>query len=289
MHTIEFKNRPCGTELPMNVGTLSEMPLPLHKGGLHNTDFFEVIIFTKASGLLILDQTKIPLKDQMIIFISPFQKQQWFIDLAQLEAKYLIFQEDFLNEFFSDQLFTYRLQYFYQQQYPFYLMASDPLIQKLDVILGEIMYELRHYRNDSAHLIRSLLYFLLIKLNRDYSLAYQLDTETQINNYAYQFKRLLEKYIREKQRIEDYADLIGISRITLNKASKTQFNLTASQLIKQRLLFEIKNLLIYSEKTIQEIAEELHFSESNHLIRFFKRLSGDTPFKFREIYQNGSI
>ena len=289
MHTIEFKNRPCGTELPMNVGTLSEMPLPFHKGRLHNTDFFEVVIFTKANGFLMLDQTKIPLKAQMVLFISPFQKQQWAIELEKLEAKYLIFQEDFLNEFFSDQLFTYLLQYFYQQQYPFYLIASDPLMQKLDVILDEIMQELRHYRHDSAHLIRSLLYFLLIRLNRDYSLAYQLDTETQINNHAYQFKRLLEKYIREKQRIEDYANLIGVSRITLNKASKTQFNLTASQLIKQRLLFEIKNLLIYTEKTIQEIATELNFSEPNHLIRFFKRLNGDTPFRFREIYQNGSI
>ncbi|MGB0526058.1 MAG: helix-turn-helix domain-containing protein [Flammeovirgaceae bacterium] len=265
------------------------IPYGFSQGELHQTDFFEIIVFTKAKGTLVIDQQKIELRDHLIVFLSPFQKRQWFVENGAINAQFLIFQEAFLNDFFSDQLFTYRLQYFYQQQHPFYLQASEQLFNRLQVILAEINGELKLFRCDSSHLIRSLLYFILIRLNRDYALAYGLGTETQVNNYAYQFKQLLEQHIQSKQRIEDYTELIGISRITLNKATKVQFKQTATELIKNRLFFELKNLLVYSNQTINELAYQLNFSEPNHLIRFFKRMSGLTPAAYRATYQNGHL
>jgi AraC family transcriptional activator of pobA len=91
---------------------------------------------------------------------------------------------------------------------------------------------------------------------------------------------LLENHIKDKQRISDYAELLGISRISLNKAVKAQFNTTATQLLKQRLLFEIQNSLLHSNKTINEIAYELNFPEPNHLMRFFKTQTSQTITEF---------
>src|SRR5690606_34308923 len=98
----------------------------------------------------------------------------------------------------------------------------------------------------SVHIIRSLIYYLLQKLNRVYAEKYQLSLKNQDTNYAFQFKKLIETNIEHKQRISDYTDLMGISRITLNKSVKEQFNLTATDLLKQRLLIEIKDYLIHS-------------------------------------------
>ena len=58
--------------------------------------------------------------------------------------------------------------------------------------------------------------------------------------------------------------------------------------LKQRLLFEIKNYLIHSEKNVSEIANELHFSEPSHLMRFFKTQTGMTTSEFLADYQNGT-
>ena len=204
----------------------------------------------------------------------------------ELDAQFLIFQEDFLNDFFSDKIFTYRLLYFYQLKYPLTIVSSDFVFQKVQEIFNDITIELKNPKCDSSHIVRSLLYFLLMKLNREYAIYHQLSVKTPLNNYAYQFKQLLEKYINEKQRVEEYSKMIGVSRITLNKALKTQFNASASQLIKQRLL---KNLLIYTNLTINEIADELNFSASNHLMRFFKQQTNITLSQFRFNYQNGSI
>jgi len=109
------------------------------------------------------------------------------------------------------------------------------------------------------------------------------------NNFAYQFRRLLEEHIRQKQRISDYAEMIGVSRITLNKAVKKQFNVTATELLKQRLLIEIKSDLVHSGNTIAEIAYNLNFSEPGHMMRFFKAQTGITSTQFLADYQIGII
>ena len=46
--------------------------------------------------------------------------------------------------------------------------------------------------------------------------------------------------------INEYAELVGVSRICLNKSVKEQFGVTAKGMIQHRMLDEIKNLLLYS-------------------------------------------
>ena len=108
-----------------------------------------------------------------------------------------------------------------------------------------------------------------------------------LNNYAYQYKQLLEKNICDKARVADYAEMMGISRVSLNKAVIREFGLSAVHLLKQRLLQEVKNDLLFSNLSVKEIAFRLHFSEPNHLfsepnhlMRFFKQMTEQTISEF---------
>ena len=246
-----------------------------------------IIIFKTAKGSLVLNQQKITIADNTIIFISPFQKRQWSLEKEGLDFTVLVFQENFLNDFFSDKFFTYRLLNFYQLNYPLHLIVEDKQLQKALEQLMEIKAELVDSKKDSIHIIRSLTYYLLLKFNRIYAERNSLSIERAENNYAYQFKQLLELHIRQHQRIDYYADLLNVSRITINTGVKKQFNVTATELLKQRLLFEIKNDLIHSGKTIAEIAYDLQFSEPGHMMRFFKTQTGVTSGQFLSEYQNG--
>lgn len=289
MKTIKFHKTECGVDFLLNVLPSDEVKESYLTEETYNTDYFEIVFITSAIGSVTINQQKFQIKNNSIAFISPFQKRKWDLVEQGLEFKILAFQEDFLNDFFADKLFTFRLLYFYQLDYPLLMEIDKNSFEKYCEQLTEIKTELIATKADSVHIIRSLLYYLLQKLNRQYAQANDLSIESSINNYAFEFKRLLEVHIKEKQRVSDYSDLINISRITLNKAVKTQFNVTATNLLKQRLLFEIKNLLIHSNKTIQEIAYELNFSEPNHLMRFFKSQTGKTTTEFLDSYQNGII
>ncbi|MFH6956938.1 helix-turn-helix domain-containing protein [Flavobacterium aquidurense] len=287
MKTVKFHKTECGVEVLLNVlrgDILSERYL---ERDTYNTDFFEILLFKTATGSLILNQQKIDITDNTVVFISPFQKRQWTLEKEGLDYTVLVFQENFLNDFFSDKFFTYRLLYFYQLNHPLNISIEKEELQKALGQLMEIKYELVNSRTDSIHIIRSLTYYLLLKFNRIYADANNLSIDRAENNFAYQFKQLLEIHIRQKQRIDYYADVLNVSRITINTCVKKQFNVTATELLKQRLLFEIKNDLIHSGKTIAEIAYDLHFSEPGHLMRFFKTQTGITSSQFLSDYQNG--
>lgn len=287
MKTIKFHKSDCGVDVLLNVLIGQDVKESYLNTDIYNTDFFEIVIFKKVEGTLILNQQKISLTDNSIVFISPFQKRKWKLEADNLDFTVLVFQEDFLNDFFADKLFTYRLLYFYQLDFPLSIPINNEDILKICSILTEIKTELVIPKPDSSHIIRSLVYYLLQKFNREYALANNLSLNKSENNYAYQFKQLLEIHITDKQRIDDYVKLLGVSRISINAAVKKQFNVTATHLLKQRLLFEIKNQLIHSGKTVAEIAYELHFSEPNHMMRFFKTQTGITTRQFLADYQNG--
>ncbi|MEN7549987.1 AraC family transcriptional regulator [Rapidithrix thailandica] len=288
MKTIKFNKTECGVDFLINVIDGSQLAYKYLLPKVHNADYFEILIFRKGNGHILIGHKTIKVQDNTILFISPFQHKRWNVDYAQLDFTILIFQEDFLNEFFTDKLFTSRLLYFYQYDNSTFLQSNTGQIQSICNILQEIKSELVTPHLDSAHIIRSLIYYLLQRLNREYAKAHRLPFQIDTTNHAYAFKKLMELHIKEKQRIHEYCELLGISRITLNKAVKKQFNLTATELLKQRLLTEIKNELIYSEKTISEIAYEFGYSEPNHLMRFFKNQTGMTSSEFLADYQNGS-
>lgn len=287
MRTQKFHKTECGVDFLINVLPFADVKESYLKKETYNTDYLEIVFFKKGRGHLILNHDKITISDNSIIFISPFQKREWNLDSEGLDFVVLVFQEDFLNEFFSDKLFTYRLLYFYQLEYPLNMQIDAELIKRYYALLTEIKSELVKTRFDSVHIIRSLIYYLLQKLNREYTEKYNLSIEKNQNNEAFQFKKLIEIHIKEKQRINDYTELLKVNRIALNKAVKEQFNVTASHLLKQRLLVEIKDYLIHSKLTVAEIAFQLNFSEPNHLMRFFKNQTGITTTDFLNEYQNG--
>ncbi|MCT4327736.1 AraC family transcriptional regulator [Chryseobacterium indologenes] len=282
MDTLKFHKTDCGVDFLLNVLRFEDVKSTYISRELFNTDFFEILFFKKGKGTLILNHQEINITDNSIVFISPFQKRQWKIEPQDSDFTILVFQEDFLNDFFSDKLFTYRLLYFYQLEYSLHINIENETIERYCTLLTEIKTELLKTQADSVHIIRSLIYYILQKLNREYAQIHGLTRDRQADNYAFQFKKLLENHICTKQRVSDYVELLGISRITLNKAVKAHFNTTAVELLKRRLLFEIQNAAMYSGKTISQIADDLHFSEANHLMRFFKNMTGQTISEFTQ-------
>lgn len=105
-------------------------------------------------------------------------------------------------------------------------------------------------------------------MNRHYTLEHQLPLAAPKNYYAFQFVELMETHIRKLQRVQDYASLLKVSRITLNHSVMALYGVSATYLLKQRLLAEIKNELLFTSKSISEISYAFSFPEPPHLMRF---------------------
>lgn len=289
MRKFIFEKTKYGFELLMDLHKFEGNPNVFFDPAPQTTDFFEIMIFEKAKGSIELNGQLLDIKENSFFFISPFQKKSCMIDLSGIKGFHLVFQSDFLSDFFGDKLFTYRLQYFYNSQHPQFLQLKNDDYTIIRLALNEIIAEIKNYQNDSPHILRSLLYFSLSKLNRLYSKRYNISPNTQSNSIIYKFKELLELNIRNSHTVEEYCNLLNVTRHQLNAMVKEHTRYTTKEIISHRLLLEIKTELRYSDKTISEIAHDLNFSEPNNLTRFFMKMEDINPSVYRENYQNDSI
>ena len=263
--SVPFNKTQCGVDFYINTGESKDICGVLTEHKAFKTDFFSFYFFRRANGYLLLNFRKVELRDGMV----------------------LLFREDFMRTFIADKFFVYRLLYYYQTDTPPYLFAEPEELTEYMRLLKKIKQELQHPVVDTYNLIVSVLYYLLVIINRAYAQTYRLPVEVPKNNYAFKFKDLLEKHIRTTQRVQEYADMLRVSRITLNNSVMAQFGVSAIHLLKQRLLEELKNELLFSNLNVSQLADEFHFSDPSHLMRFFKRETGKTFTQYLMNYKRG--
>ncbi|WP_343486211.1 AraC family transcriptional regulator [Allomuricauda sp. d1] len=243
--------------------------------------FYEIIFFTSGFGEFRIDEEIVSFKKGTVLLLPPNKWRQWLHLSDDTDALFLIFEEEFISRFFNDALYLYRFAYFYNTDTPSYVNLTDCEMGVMSQKLMEVQQELKSLKDDSRHFLRALLYYILIQLNREYQTAHSISKTFYREQLVLQFRKLLEKHIIEKQRVVDYAQLLQVSTSHLNKKLKLFLGKNCSELIKERLLLEIKKQLLFSKKTISEISYGLNFSEPSNFNRFFHTMTKMTPKQFR--------
>ena len=54
--------------------------------------------FQKGNGIILLGDKTIPIHNNMILFIFPFQQRKWEVYEDALDFKFIISQEKFIND-----------------------------------------------------------------------------------------------------------------------------------------------------------------------------------------------
>ena len=95
------------------------------------------------------------------------------------------------------------------------------------------------------------------------------------------FLQLLQTYICNEHTAGFYADQLHITPQYLRRIVKEITGHSVYQVISDHLCREICKLLLETDLSLQEIADRLHFSDQAVLSKFFKRINGVSPLKFR--------
>jgi len=97
-----------------------------------------------------------------------------------------------------------------------------------------------------------------------------------------QLRALVDEFFRSERQLGFYAERLAMSVDRLNDHVKRATGVTAGHLIRQRVLTEAKRQLVFTAQPIQDIAQELAFSDPSHFARFFRKHTGTTPHHFRD-------
>lgn len=156
-------------------------------------------------------------------------------------------------------------------------------IEKFDILWRMFSLEMLSKDNLQVEMLQTMLKRLLILSTRLYK---EQQTTIPLQNthleVVREFSFLVENYFREKHSVAEYAEMLYKSPKTLSNLFAQQGQKTPLQIIQDRIMIEAKRQLRYTERPVQEIADQLGFDEIQSFSRFFKVKEGISPKAFRD-------
>ncbi len=97
----------------------------------------------------------------------------------------------------------------------------------------------------------------------------------------HKFTSLVFKYGRTHRDVSFYAEKLCVSTRYLGEVTQAISSESPKQFIDYFVISEIKLLLTFSEMTIQQMADYMHFPDQSYLGRYFKHHTGLSPHAYR--------
>ena len=95
------------------------------------------------------------------------------------------------------------------------------------------------------------------------------------------FLQLVQTNYKEERGLDFYAGKLCITSKHLSKVLRESGNKSANELIDDHVTLEAKALLKSTNKTIQQISEELNFPSQSFFGKYFKRNTGMSPKEYK--------
>jgi AraC-like DNA-binding protein len=279
MDRYDFNKTKYGPELLIDLirlETLDKYPI---RNRPHVLSYYDITLITGGSGTFHLDEFSYPIEPRQLFFTSPMQVRKWEIENMP-RGLVLIFEEEFLCTFFNDSQFVQKLSYFNTISHRPALMLADAEFFYLEKVLKDIEEEIVARAEKDNHLLRALLYQVLVWLNRQY-LKSNPALEQASGDSVFEFRKLVDNYFNDQHSVNFYADRLHITAGHLNEIVKKNFGISAKEYLQNRLFLEAKRLLLYSSLTVSEIAWKLHFQDNSYFVRAFKNKTGCTPQSYK--------
>ena len=109
-----------------------------------------------------------------------------------------------------------------------------------------------------------------------------LGVKERSSEYFERLMTLLADNFREQRNVEFYAEKMNISSKHLSRVIRNYTGKSVHQWIDEFVALEIKNLLKYSNMSIQQISFELNFPNPSFMGQYFKRITGQTPGEYKK-------
>lgn len=99
---------------------------------------------------------------------------------------------------------------------------------------------------------------------------------------CWKFWELIFEHCKQQREVALYADLLNITPYYLSQLTKKFFNDAPKTLINRQVVLEIKRQLTEPKRSMQQIADNLQFTDASYLRKYFKRQAGIGLTEYRK-------
>jgi len=277
----DFYKTKYGNELLIDIVELKNIKNYLLKKSLHALTYYDISLITEGEGFFRIDSMNQQARAMDILFSLPNQLREW--DTENIVNGYaLIFEEEFLLSFFNDPNFIHNISYFKKNRNNSKLSLSSTEFEQINTLFQQIKREIDGYVVKNKHILRALLYQVLMHLDRAFIEQNHIPLNSDTTTHVDKFLNFVHSDFQKNYTVQYYAEKLHLTPNYLNELVKKETGISAKRIIQNKLITEAKKYLLYSDLTIIEISERLSFETSSYFIRFFRKYLGNTPLQFRK-------
>ena len=274
--TYDFNNKQ--TALGVEIVDLSKI-MTLKEKALkaHRLNFYQILIITKGRGIHEVDFQQIAYSENTVIPVAMGQVQRFSLN-PNLAGYAILFTPDFLIKENLDYSYLFDFTIFLHTINPISSIANQAVYTLIDEMISEQQKKLEF---NTTEYQRNLLKNFLIQIERNKRQRTDIVCNDSLELFL-KFRKLLEENVNYKIRVVDLCEQLNISEKQLNGSIKLYQHTTAKRYIDDRILLEIKRLLVYSTLSIKEIAYEIGFEDPTNFTKYFKTRMKMLPTEYRQ-------
>lgn len=135
-----------------------------------------------------------------------------------------------------------------------------------------------------THIIKALIYALMLELSAEYEERCHLGCDAPIHDESVtdRFFRQLAADFREQRSVCYYAGKLHLTPKYLSEVVRRNTGRTALDWIHETVMIEARMLLKATDLTVQEISDRLNFSSASAFVQFFRKHEDTTPGSVRK-------
>ncbi|EGV44528.1 helix-turn-helix domain-containing protein [Bizionia argentinensis JUB59] len=247
---------------------------------LENKGLYKIIWARENDCSITVDGYSFLLKKHQILFSTT-------LNILDIPKKSGIIAIAFNREFYCirdhDHEVSCNGMLFFGSSQPPVITLSEKEVKSFETIFSVFQEEFETCDHIQGEMLRVMLKRLLIKstrLVRDIQGIQDLPSSQM--ELLRKFHILVEQHFREKHKVTDYAELLFKSPKTISNVFNKAGYPSPLTVINERIILEAKRLLLFSDKTAEQISYELGYKEGGHFSKFFKSHCDLPPVEFRE-------
>lgn len=249
-----------------------------------NESELTIIWNTDSPISIVIDNIEYRLLKNEMIFLTEFHK----IDTFNFQSARLVrFNRPFYCIIDHDtEVGCKGLLFFGASNVPI-VSIPDEEFEKFDILWKMFRLEMTSKDNLQVEMLQIMLQRLLILSARSYKKSSQFDKlEKSQMDIVREYNFLVESNFLKHHDVAYYASLLHKSPKTLSNLFSIVSKKTPLNIIHDRIMLDARKRILYTDRSIKEIAHELGYEDIQTFSRFFKNKEGISPVEYRLKFKN---